>query len=373
MWSALSYNIHHHAGLFFIERLEAPLIALALFLVQVNLLGKMGLDRFLLSWLGVVILAWTMRSILKVDEARVVYGKISGVLEHPAFLSVQSRSASLLIGFIVDLTIIVTIMFVVRGYSDLTDMAAFAALVVLTQAAVNFSIFLFHLFMLRWFNVKNIMVVVFVFFVIMSPVIFMFNDLDKFGNQYFTSVNPAAHFLAAYYNIFWFREPMSLQVLPIFLVLAVLFIFVHTFIIEPRVIGNNAKGRGGSARQKALSLGRFTERDNITGLELFFIFYAFGSHSMKELPDRVNELLTMQEFQDQFRRGLSTYSRLNDRYLDLLLASCLAGAGETRVSLPDEEILHVAEAQFESVVGRVNAIMGTKLFMIGGHFQEPDD
>ena len=55
VWSAVLHDYLNQPGLFLARRLEAPLIALALFFVQANLFGDMGAERFLLSWLGVII------------------------------------------------------------------------------------------------------------------------------------------------------------------------------------------------------------------------------------------------------------------------------------------------------------------------------
>jgi|GEM_PF-3420142 len=359
--SALIYNLKYHLAGFILMRFEAPLIALALYAVQVNLLGEFAYERFLLSWLGVVTLTWTMKTILKVDEALVIHGKISGVLNSPGLQSALGRAGILFIDFLVDMLIIVTFMAVVRDYSDVATMLAYTALVVLTHAAVNFSIFIFHLAVSRWFNVKNIMIVAFVVFAIMSPVLFMFHDLDQFGNKYFTSVNPASHFLAAYYNIFWFQQPVSVEILPVFFVLAIAFISAYCFVIEPRMSANRIVDVFQPNSVRHLTLGRFEERSGITGLELFFTFYALGPHAIANLRGRVEKLAVMEEFQDQFYRSLSTYSRLNDLHMDLALASCLAGPEKTVVSLPDEEIHYVTDAGLHKVLGQINSIMGTEL------------
>ena len=110
-----------------------------------------------------------------------------------------------------------------------------------------------------------------------------------------------------------------------------------------------------------LTLGRFEERSGITGLELFFNFYALGPHAIANLRGRVEKLAAMEEFQDQFYRSLSTYSRLNDLHMDLALASCLAGSEETVVSLPDEEIHYVTASDLRKVLGEINSVMGTRL------------
>ena len=229
--SACIYNARFHLIRFVLSRFEAPLIALALYSVQVNLLGEFAFERFLLSWLGVVILMWTMKTILRVNEALIIHGKIYGVLDSAGLRSALGGAGILFVDFLVDMVIIVAIMAVVRDYVDIATMLGYAVLVVLTQGTVNFSVSIFHLAVSRWFNVKNIMVVAFVIFAIMSPVLFMFHDLNQFGNKYFTSINPASHFLAAYYNIFWFQQPVSIEVLPFFFVLAIGFIVAYCVII----------------------------------------------------------------------------------------------------------------------------------------------
>ena len=358
IFSAFIYNIRYRLARFILLRFEAFLIALALYSVQVNLLGEFAPERFLLSWLGVVILTWTMKTILKVDETLVIHGKISGVLGSAGLRSALGRAGILFIDFAVDLLIIVAIMAVVRDYTDVLTMLAYTAFVVLTQAAVNFSIFIFHLAVSRWFNFKKIMVLAFVFFAIMSPVLFMFHDLDQFGSRYFTSINPASHFLAAYYNIFWFQQPVSLEVLPFFFVLAITFISAYYFIIVKRTENVDQPGQ-----VRHLRLGRFEERSGITGLELFFNFYTLGSHSIRNLRGRVEKLAAMEEFQDQFYRSLSTYSRLNDLHMDLALAACLSGPEKTFLCLPDDEVHHLTDTDLLKTLVQVNLIMGTNLYL----------
>ncbi|HEY9081012.1 hypothetical protein [Magnetovibrio sp.] len=359
--SACIYNARFHLTRFILSRFEAPLIALALYSVQVNLLGEFAFERFLLSWLGVVILMWTMKTILRVNEALIIHGKIYGVLDSAGLRSALGGAGILFVDFLVDMVIIVAVMAVVRDYVDIATMLGYSVLVVLTQGTVNFSVSIFHLAVSRWFNVKNIMVVAFVIFAIMSPVLFMFHDLNQFGNKYFTSINPASHFLAAYYNIFWFQQPVSIEVLPFFFVLAIGFIVAYCVIIEPRDRAKRTERFARTGGIRNLSLGRFEERSAITGLELFFNFYALGPHAMSNLRSRVEKLAAMEEFQDQFYRSLSTYSRLNDLHMDLILAACLAGPEETHVSLPDDDVHHVSDTDLRMVLGQINDIMGTNL------------
>lgn len=368
MLSALMYGIYCQTGQFLVARLEAPLIALALFVVQVNLLGDAAPERFLLSWLGVVILTWTAKSIFRVDEVRLVHEKIGGAVKSPALLSVGSRAASLFVEFLLDLLIIGCVLFVFRGYSAPLIMVAAAVFVICTQAAVNGSIFVLHFYLSRWLNVKNIMAVIFMCLAIMSPVVFMFDDLDSYGQEYFTSLNPAAHFLAAYYNIFWFGTAVSFQVLPFILAFSVAFVWVCVSFIGRQSPNHNTKPDS-VASPNSITFGRYVGRGSITGMELFFNLYAIGPHSMLALPKRTSKLMEIEEFKDQLIRGLSTYSRLNDLYLDLLLTACLSGSGQKQVALPDEKFLHLTEARLESLLGEINAIMNTNLTMERGQFE----
>jgi len=359
--AAISFNVHHNLARFLIARFEAPLIASALYFVQVNLLGKMELERFLLSWLGVVILMWTFKSILRADEARVIYGVIKGVIKYPAFEAIQSRTGSLFVEFLVDLLIIGSALIISRGFSGLSIMVVSAVFLILTQAATHFAILTFHLHMSRWLNVKNVLLLGFVVFAIMSPVIFMFHDLGQFGRAYFTSVNPAAHFLAAYYNVFWFREPISLQVLPVFLLCSTSFVLIFSFFYVPQTNATMTNLRSSKNMQKVMFLGRFAEKGGITGMELFHNFYAFGPHPIFALADRAEKLMAMRELQDLLQRGQSTYSRLNDQYLEMLLLACLAGPEDTVISLSYDATYRAPSSHVGDVLQQINMIMGTKL------------
>ena len=105
----------------------------------------------------------------------------------------------------------------------------------------------------------------------------------------------------------------------------------------------------------------------MTGLELFHNFYALGTHPINALRGRAAKLVAMEELRNFLVRGQSTYSRLNDLYLEMLLLACLAGPEDTAIELSYDVTHRATPSQIEDVLQRINAIMGTKLIMtVGG-------
>lgn len=210
--------------LLFVSVFDVLLYVAALSVVLSTIFSLGGLDRFILMFLGLMILRWSLGCAVQASRLAAFGAVCRPFLRYPILSTAILAMGYPTIVFALSWGLMVAILGATgAGDSSPARMLAWGLFAVGVQGSWNLLLVLAVIFARtrRWLVSEVPIFLGFALFLIISPVLFQFRDLPFTANQILTSFNPLSHLIAAYHNALWYGVDPSLEVLPWSLLLAI--------------------------------------------------------------------------------------------------------------------------------------------------------
>lgn len=195
--------------------------AVAITLVMGTVFQLFGFERFATTLLGLISLRWSLSCAIQAVRVAQFVNVCRPVYDRPILATVILAMGPPTFVFVISLLLFIFGLSVMSQLSiDIPHTLGWGLFTILVQFSWNLALVLVIIHVrLRRILVSEVPVIfAFILVLILSPVAYQFSDIPQAASQVLTSLNPASHLIAAYQNSFWYLQDVSLQVLPISLV-----------------------------------------------------------------------------------------------------------------------------------------------------------
>ncbi len=212
---------------FFVSILDVAAYASVLYVVAGTIRGLGGVDRFVPMLIGLLAIRWSFDCAMQASRNAHAGHLFKPYFARPFTMAVMVAVAgpSMIFG-VAALILTGGLVLSVRAPADLGHMLGWGSFIALVQLLWNcvLALTVIHLRLRRFLLSETPIFLGFLGLLVVSPVAYQFSDIPSAAGHMLTSLNPMAHLIAGYQNSFWYIQGVSLEVIPLSVLLAVVLI-----------------------------------------------------------------------------------------------------------------------------------------------------